>query len=775
MTKAPPPPESAPYSANLPVLQDAVHRDLALYDPYLNPQLPDDEIDLRELWRILAKYRWTIILFTMLVVVTVAVANIMMRPVYKATTSIEIAPDSNVVKLENVDQERRTSYREIAATQENIIRSESVAVAVLDRLALWDDPELSGEITQRGVMNGLQRLQAVFLGKDGLLSRWQAEAEGVGVIESNQGLSEEEVLRRGTLTRFQERLTVESVRNSYLFRISFESFGRTVAADVANAVVDEYQRLSGQRRLQSTAGAREFLEEQIAEVQARLETSEKELTEFARKNRIVDLEDRNNILDDRLTELSNQLTAVQGERIQAETLYRQAEAGEIESMPAVLDRSLIDELKNEYVALEAEYFRLSQVFKDSYPSVKQIKAQMQQVKSALDGETAKVIRSLRLEYNQLADKERLLGIELERQKSELLDLKDRSIQYNILKREWETNRELYAGLLEKIKEVGVAAGIERSSVSVVDHAAVPIRPDSPKKRRNVALAGVIGLFGGAGIAFLLAYLDNTFRRAEDMERALHVPTLGLVPKTTGRKTTSREVVGRLAETDRSHEVSEAVRTVRTGLMFSIAGGAPKRILITSATAGEGKSTFAANLAVTMAQNGQRVLLVNADMRRPVLHEIFQVPKEPGLSDYLVGAERQVRYRTHVDGLEVIPCGVVPPHPTELVGSSEMDRLLRESADEFDHVIVEAPPILGLADSLVLCSRVDGVVLMVASGVTSKDAVRDAVKRLRTVHAPLLGTVLNMVDTRSHEYGYYNRYYYADDQGGKRRRGKARRA
>ncbi|KAA3623393.1 MAG: hypothetical protein DWQ08_11655 [Proteobacteria bacterium] len=767
MTKMPSQSEPVPPPSHLPVLRDAVQRDLAVYDPYLNPQLPDDEIDLREIWRIVSKYRWTIIMFTVLVVITVGIANAMMRPVFKATTSIEIAPDSSIVKLENVDQEQQASYREIAQTQENIIRSESVAVAVMDKLDLWNDPELSGEITQRGVMNGLNRLKALITGKDGLFAQWQAEAEGE-TASSTQALSEEEIQRREALERFHERLIVEPVRNSYLFRISFESFGRNVAANVANAVVEEYQRLSGKRRLESTAGARVFLEEQIAEVQARLETSEKELTAFARKNQIVDLEDRNNILDVRLTELNNQLTAVQGERIQAQTLYRQAQAGDIESMPAVLDRSLIDELKNEYVTLEAEYFRLSQIFKDTYPKVKQIKAQMQQVKDALDAETNKVVRSLRLEYNQLADKERLIKAALEEQKAELLNLKDRAVQYNILKREWETNRELYSGLLEKMKEVGVAAGIERSNVSVVDHAAVPVQPDSPRKSRNVALAGVIGLFGGFGIAFLLAYLDNTFRLTEEMERALHVPSLGIIPKIGDRKLPDRNTLGMLAATDRTHELSEAVRTVRTSLRFSTAGGAPKRLLVTSATAGEGKSTFAANLAITMAQNSQHVLLVNADLRRPVLHDILQVPSEPGLSDYLVGAERQVRYRTAVEGLEVIPCGVLPPHPTELVGSAQMDHLLSEMAEEFDHIIVEAPPILGLADSLVLSAHVDGVVLMVASGVTSKDAVRDAVKRLRGVHAPLLGTVLNMVDTRSHEYGYYNRYYYNDTKKHKRR-------
>lgn len=772
-------PDPMPHGrVNLPALRDATHRELAVYDPYLNPQLPDDEIDLREIWRIVAKYRWTIIIFTLLVVTTVAFANLLMRPVYQSTATIELNPDTDLVRLDNVEGQNWRPFDEIAKTQINVIKSESVAAAVLDRLNLWDDPELSGKITQRGVMNGVNRLKSLVLGKDGFIRKWlPSPQDGSDNVTHGVNLNPEDVARRTTLGRFAERLSVEPIRQSFLIEVSFQSFGRQVAADVANAVIEEYQRLSSQRKLGSTAGARAFLDEQIAEIQGKLETSEKELTEFARKNGIVDLEDSDNVLNERLAELYSQLTSVQGDRIEAETLYRQAQAGDIDAMPAVLDRSLIDELKNEYVTMQAEYFRLSQVFKDTYPKVQQLKAQMAQIEAALDSETRKVIRSLKLEFTQLAEKEKMLATAVEQQKADLLDIKDRSIQYNILKREWETNRELYSGLLEKKKEVGVAAGIERSNISVVDHAAVPIHPAKPRKTRNVAMAGVLGLFGGLGLAFLLGYLDNTFRLTEDMERILHVPGLGVIPKIEGRESMDRNHIGVLSIVNRSHEVSEAVRTIRTSLMFSSAGGAPKRILITSATSEEGKSTFASNLAVTMAQNGASVLLINADLRRPVLHEIFNIPAEPGLSDYLVGANKKVVYRTAVEGLVIIPCGVIPPHPTELVGSIQMNELLRKVSDEFDHVIIEAPPILGLADSLVLSSHVDGVVLMVASGTTSKDAVRDAVKRLRTIHAPLLGTVLNMVDTKSHEYGYYSRYYYGTEEKSSkgRRKGKRRAA
>ncbi len=752
-------------AAGLPVARESAGA-LAPYDPYLNASVPDDEIDLREIWRIVIKYRWTIAAFAGIVVATVLAASLLMRPVYQATTLLEIKPGASAVRFDNVAN-AEYAPREFKDTQAEILKSESVARAVIDKLALADHPEFTGEIRQRGFVTGLARLVAMVKAPlAGLLGGApEAETAAAGDALLDPALVKE----RERVETFAARLDVDAYRNTSLVAVRFDAFSPQLAAEVANAVAGEYMRLNDERRFNSTASAKAYLQKEIERLQAKLESSERDLTDFARKHRVVDVEEKGNIMTVRLQELSSSLTEVQSERIAAEAMYKQAMNGHTEALPALLQEPLIKELKEEYTRLQGEYFKLSRIYKDAYPKLQQLRAQMEGVKASLDEESGKLITSLEVTYDALKDKEQLLAQAVEEHKLALLDLKDRAIQYNILKREWETNRELYTGLLERMKEVGVAAGVEVNNIAVIDAAAVPTRAYKPATLRNVAIAAVIGLFGGLGLAFLLAYLDNTIRTPDELERALQVPSLAVVPKMEPSEMPKTASLPVLAGGFHHRELSEALRSVRTSLMFASPRGAPKELLITSSASGEGKSTSASNLAIVMAQNGSRVLLIDADLRRPVVHGIYGVPASPGLSDYLTGQSQQIVYPSQIENLDVIPSGIVPPNPTELLGSANMDRCLEQLGEGYDQIIIDGPPVLGLADSLILGTKVEGVLLVVCAGRVSRDAVRESVKRLRTVRTPLIGAVLNMVDTKSREYGYYySRYYYQyhrDDRGG----------
>ncbi|MCG6871614.1 MAG: GumC family protein, partial [Gammaproteobacteria bacterium] len=483
--------------AYLPARQLTGH-DLAAYDPYSQARLPDREFDLRELWNTIVKYRFTILIFLSVIVVTTAVATLLMRPVYRASVLVEINPEARgPVKFQTVEQ-GKNSPKEYLTTQENILRSQSVTRAVIKDLSLAEHPEIGGDESQRGLINGLRSAWATLRG---------TQSQATGQSRDQQ-----------LVQRFSEKLEVQPIRRSNLFRVSFDSFDPELAASAANAVVAAYIRLNEERRLGSTSGAKGFLDKEIKRLQARLERSERDLNEFARKHEVVDVEEKSNIMNSRLVELSAEFTRVQGQRVAAETLFEQAAKGNVDSLPKILDEELIRTLKGEQTRLQGEYFRMSRIYKEAYPKLQQVKAQLQQVEASLKRETQRLVESLRLEYEQLLSKEQLLGKLLEKHKLAILDLRDRSVQYNILKREWESNKQLYSGLLDRMKEVGVSAGIEINNISVVDPAMVPVLPYRPSLGLNVSLALVFGLFGGVGLAFLLAYLDNTVRTPEEIEK-----------------------------------------------------------------------------------------------------------------------------------------------------------------------------------------------------------------------------------------------------------------
>ncbi|MCB1805362.1 MAG: polysaccharide biosynthesis tyrosine autokinase, partial [Candidatus Competibacteraceae bacterium] len=387
-------------------------------------------------------------------------------------------------------------------------------------------------------------------------------------------------------------------------------------------------------------------------------------------------------------------------------------------------------------ALRSEHARLSQIYKPKYPKLQQISKQIGDIRATLEREVNNIKTSLQVRYEQLLDREKLLEQAVNQQKNQLLELQDRAIQYNILKREWETNKELYSGLLERMKEVGVASGMELDNVAVIDRAVIPAAPFKPSLPRNMMIALVLGLMGGVGLAFLLAFLDNTVRTSEEVERLLHLPSLGLVPKVDTKALPANVSLDLLAHQMREKDLVEAMRSIRTSLMFSNVGGLPKTLAITSSAPAEGKTTTAVNLSIVLAQSGASVLLVDADLRAPRLHKVFRCPRGPGLSDYLVKGELHLAENTGVEHLTLLTSGTAPPNPAELLSSSTMDHLLEELADKYDYVLIDSSPVMGLADPIVLSTKVKGVLMVIAAGKVSKGALREAVKRLRGVNAPL---------------------------------------
>ena len=739
-------------------------KQISIYDPALiNTVDADDDIDLLSLWRIVKKYKWTIFSFFLLITITTTILTVLMRPVFTASALIEVKPDrGSIVKFQNIENET-VDATQFLETQVNILQSKAVAEAVIDKLDLESNPEINGEVKQRGVLQGLSGIASYMLNlKESLAGEVEQQSNYQDLVE--------EVTR---LNNFSERLSINSIKNSYLFQVSFESFNPNLAADVANTVVDEFVRLNVDRRINSSSGAKSFLQREIEKVQAKLESSEKTLTEFARDNQIVDVEDKGNILNQRLSDLSAQITVVANERMAAGALYDQAQNTETrDSLRPVLADLLIQNYKNELAVLQAEYFKLSRIFKPAYPQLVQLRSQIDELNKLINIETDRIVEGIKKDYEQLQIKEESLTAALNDQNQEILDLQDRSIQYNILKREWETNKELYRGLLERVKEVGVAAGMELNNISNVDKARVPISPSKPDLMLNITLASALGLFGGIALAFLLNFLDNTVRSVEEFESITHLPCLGVLPlggrasklSRENRSNEAEESMEMIVTQNKKNSLSEAFRSIRTSLMFSSAQGVPKSLLITSSGPGEGKTTISCNLASVLAASGSKVLLIDCDLRKPRIHKIFKIPSSPGLTDMLLnGFNSSGLHKLSDQDVYILPSGVLPPNPAELLGSKEMSEVLEAATEKFDHVILDCAPVLGLADSVVTTTKVKGVVFVSKFGEVNKEALKQTVKRLKMVRAPILGGILNGVDLKSDEYVNYGRYYYQYQQ------------
>ncbi|MGE3277294.1 MAG: GumC family protein [Vicinamibacterales bacterium] len=706
-----------------------------------------DGVHLMDYVRVLYKRRWIAILAFVLVFGAVSVHTFTAIPLYRSAAQVLIEnEDANVVAFQPVVEENRLSP-DYYQTQYRILESRALARRAIDHEQLWEAPYFNPAP-----------------GSDGLTTRVLRWAQGLvdrnGTPAPPEPGAGETVDQARVIDRYLASLRIEPVRNSRIVEVAFVTTDPAFSARLANAHAAAYIDQNLEHKYLASKEAADWLSDRMSEQREHVEEAEQKLQAYREQTGAVSLEDRQNIVVQRLTELTSAVTRARTERIEKEAVYNQvrnlsADKAALDTVPAVLNNVFIQQQRTELAQLQQQRAQLAEKLGERHPDMVKNATAIAAVQRRIDGEIQKVVQALRNDYQAALANERSLQSALEQQRGEAQDLNRASIQYGALQRDAQANRQLFEGLLQRTRETDISSDLRTNNIRVVDAAEPPRAPSSPNRRNNLALGLLGGLFLGVGLAFFSEYLDGRIKSPEEIKEQLRMPCLGLLPAITLRPGEHDPLVS--SEVPASF--AEAIKSLRTNLLFSSAEDASKTLVVTSTGPGEGKTVVAGNLAISLAQAGQRVLLMDCDMRRPRVHTLCGCPSEPGLSNVMVGdakASDAVR-KSGTPNLWVLPAGKHPPNPAELLGSKRFRDFMRGLAGHFDWIVLDTPPVMAVTDAVVVAHHAHGVVYVVGAEMTHRSSARHAVEMLEGGKAHFYGAVLNRVALDKNPY-YYSPYY-----------------
>lgn len=707
------------------------------------PRAQAEEFGFGELWRRLMQRKWLLLGIALATFLLTAVFTFLSPDVYRATTTLQVTPEETRVSLGDRAEPARTprSEREFYQTQIELLGSERLTNETIEELQIADRFEDSNSLRARAYA-WLTSIKQNIAGDEA-----QAQQSNVG-------------------ENFRRNLNIYAVEDSQIFKISYDHTDPELTAEIVNTLAANYKQMSLNLRNEAVSNTKETLEGKLKEAKLTLENSERELVAFAKKQGIITLDGDRSAASGVLDSLNLELTAATSARIAAEASLNRSQ--NVAGADRTLENPAIQRLKEELARVQAEYRDQSKLFKADFPEMQQLQARISELSKEIQRESSSIDRTtrgrLQAEYEAAKQRESELRGEVKKQEAVLMGNRDKSAGYLTLQREVEADRTNYESLLARLNEIGRVADSSASNVAIVDEASVPTRPFAPNIPLNLGMGVALGLLLGLLAAIIAEIMDDRLRSVEDMRRALgSVPLLGVIPYISGRN--NKNVLALRGQVGSSFML-EAFRSLRENILMMKAPSQQGLALImnvTSSSPSEGKTTTAVNLATVFAYTGKRVLLIDCDMRHPEAHNKLGLENRLGVSDYLLGEKENVAdliQETTVQNLSAISAGSAVPNPTELLAGERFTDLLNEVEGMFDHIILDGPPVMGLADALIISNRTGNTVFVSAYGQTRKRNLKDAVGRLHQAQCNIIGSVLTKMkspEVSNKYYGYPNRY------------------
>jgi capsular exopolysaccharide synthesis family protein len=756
----------------------------------------EHKIHVRELWRTVRKRKWLILTIVLVITTITTVEVYRTKNTFQASTMVEVGKDSGALgKPGNIfGDDYDPFYIVNIKTKMLMVKSHSLLGEVVTAHELDKNPQFYASGGKRSVLEAVGLIAAKF-GVGVPPDDDPLQTDPAGAVRDGDAAQAKKQVDR-CIALLNGRLGVEPVKETRALRISFSHSDPELAANITNWVAEAFLTRNFETKTERFTGAARWLDESTRRMKARVEEAEQKLTTYTREHGIFLTDKEGTLTTAKLSSLHDQVVRAESERILKGSLYEEVKQGNVTRIPEAYADLLFKsspkllELQKRLAELQTQKAELSVKYGPAYPKVVEVQQKIEAI-NALIGDSSKSLEAkLNTEYERARRDEQMLKAALGHAKNEANTQNQAAIQYNILKQDVDTNKTLYQDFLNKTNQANAQRAEQQNNLSIIERAEVPSYPTGPRRGLSILMALTLSSAFAFGMAFFLDYLDNTVKTVEDVSRFAQLPALSVIPasgaaphgrfsargiKALGHVSAAGSLepatgIAMLPSLDGRSSAAEAYRVLRTSVLLSSAGHAPKSILITSGQPGEGKTTTVVNTGVSLAQTGASVLIIDCDLRRPSTHKVLGIDHERGLSTYLsrdVPLDDVIQ-KLQIANLSLIPCGPIPPNPAELIISEKMKEMLKELSERYDHILIDSPPLINVTDPVILSTMVDGVILVVHGGKSTRDVLRRARHELTTVGARIFGVVLNNVDLKHEGYDdyYYSRYYsgYAQEEG-----------